>query len=163
MTEQININLSADKKTKYEELLPQIDSLVEGESDLIANLANIAAALKYGLQFFWVGFYQVKSKNLVLGPFQGPVACTRIAEGKGVCGTVVKSGEAIIVPDVNLFPGHISCNVETKSEIVVPLKINEKVVMVLDVDSELPANFDAVDLQYLQKLMSRIETLWLIQ
>jgi L-methionine (R)-S-oxide reductase len=163
LAEQLIINPSADKKTRYEELLPQIEALVTGESDLVANLANVAAAIKYGMNFFWVGFYLVNSKELILGPFQGPVACTRIEEGKGVCGTVMKTGEALIVPDVNLFPGHISCNASSKSEIVVPLKIDDKVVGVLDIDSEFLNNFDSVDLHYLQRLSIILEQTWMNQ
>ena len=157
MAENISISDSGDKKTKYEELLPQIEALVAGEKDLVANLANIAAALKYAMKFFWVGFYFRKDNELVLGPFQGPVACTRIAEGKGVCGTVMRTGEALVVPDVNLFPGHIACSAETRSEIVIPAKVNGKVVLVLDIDSEFVNYFDEFDKEYLLKIIRLIE------
>src|SRR5205085_9010530 len=119
--------------------------LVEGEPDLIANLANIMAALKHGMNFFWVGIYFVKDKELVLGPFQGPVACVRIGFGKGVCGTSWQKAETLIVPDVDKFPGHIACSTESKSEIVVPVFKNGKVTAVLDVDSNELSDFDSTD------------------
>lgn len=156
MAEQIKISDSGDKSARYEELMPQIASLISDENDLIANLANIAAALKYGMEFFWVGFYFVKDNELVLGPFQGPVACTRIAEGKGVCGTVMNTGKALIVPDVNSFPGHIACSAESKSEIVIPGMANGKVIFVLDVDSEFIDHFDETDLKYLTRIIRLI-------
>ena len=160
MADQINISKSGNKTLVYKELLPQIRSLVSTETDLIANLSNIAAALKYGLNFFWVGFYLVRDSELVLGPFQGPVACTRISEGKGVCGTAMKTGESIIVPDVNSFPGHIACSAESKSEIVIPAKKNGKVWLILDIDSEHINHFDQTDLDNLKQIIDVIERLY---
>jgi L-methionine (R)-S-oxide reductase len=138
---------------KYEILLPQIESLISGEKDQIANLANVAAALKYGMGFFWVGFYLVKDSQLVLGPFQGPVACTRIGYGKGVCGTSWKQKQTIIVEDVETFPGHIACSSLSRSEIVVPLIRDDEVRMVLDVDSDKTGDFSETDKSYLERLM----------
>lgn len=140
------------KAEKYESLFPQLQSLVEGETDLVANLANIAAGLKEVFGFFWVGFYQVKSGELVLGPFQGSVACTRIAKGRGVCGTAWSTGEIQLVPDVDLFPGHIACSSASKSEIVVPIFVNNEVWGVLDVDSDVLNDFDQTDVTYLSKI-----------
>lgn len=159
MVESIHIPLHIEeKKERYEQLLPQIKALVEGESDLIANLSNIMAALKYGMNFFWVGIYFVKNDELVLGPFQGPVACVRIKFGKGVCGTSWQNSKAIIVPDVDKFPGHIACNSESKSEIVIPVFKNGKVAAVIDVDSNLLSDFDSTDQIYLQEISRLIET-----
>jgi L-methionine (R)-S-oxide reductase len=142
------------KKEKYEELLPQIKGLLEGENDLTANMANICAALKYGMGFFWVGFYLIKKNQLVLGPFQGPVACTRIDKGKGVCGTCWEKEKPIIVEDVDAFPGHIACSSLSKSEIVLPLKnSNGEIVGVLDVDSDELSFFDKTDETYLEKII----------
>jgi L-methionine (R)-S-oxide reductase len=142
------------KKEKYEELLPQIKGLLEGENDLTANMANICAALKYGMGFFWVGFYLIKKNQLVLGPFQGPVACTRIDKGKGVCGTCWEKEKPIIVEDVDAFPGHIACSSLSKSEIVLPLKnSNGEIVGVLDVDSDELSSFDKTDETYLEKII----------
>ena len=151
---------STGKKERYESLIPQIKALLDNESDLTANLSNIMAALKFGLGFYWVGCYFVKSSELVLGPFQGPVACTRIAFGKGVCGTCWKEKKIIIVEDVNAFPGHIACNTESKSEIVLPAfdKTGE-VALVLDVDSDKPALFDDTDKYYLRQVVVLIEKL----
>ena len=160
MSEEISIPESiTDKKEKYELLLPQINALVEGEPDLVANLANIVAALKYGMNFFWVGVYLIKNDILVLGPFQGPVACTRIAIGKGVCGTSWERGETIIVKNVDDFPGHIACNSLSRSEIVVPFFKDKKVMGVLDVDSDKIADFDETDAQSLGQVASLIEKL----
>ncbi len=160
MAESINIPLQiTDKKEKYELLLPQIKALVDGESDLIANLSNIMAALKFGMNFFWVGIYFVKNDELVLGPFQGPVACVRIKHGKGVCGTSWQKAETIIVPDVDQFPGHIACNSESKSEIVLPVFKNKNVMAVIDVDSNVLSDFDAIDGMYLTEISKLIETL----
>ena len=144
------------KEEKYLSLYPQIKSLIEGEEDLIANLANISAALKEQFDFFWVGFYLVKNDSLVLGPFQGPVACTRIAMGKGVCGTAWKNMETIIVPDVEAFPGHIACSSLSKSEIVIPIIRNGQVLGVLDVDSDQLSTFDETDQKYLEKIIDLI-------
>ena len=146
--------LSAFKKEEtYQSLLPQIRELVKNEQDLIANLANIAAALKHAFGFFWVGFCLVKGNELVLGPFQGPVACTRIPFGKGVCGTAWKERRTIIVPDVEQFPGHIACNSESKSEIVVPLFDKDEIIGVLDIDSDRLNTFDETDAAYLEKII----------
>jgi GAF domain-containing protein len=140
------------KKEKYEDLLPQLISLVEGESDATANLANISAALKETFLFFWVGFYLVKGDELVLGPFQGTIACTRILKGKGVCGKAWEEKKTLLVEDVSVFPGHIACSSISKSEIVVPLIQKGIVIGVLDVDSDINDNFDELDVKYLEML-----------
>lgn len=140
------------KQEQYETLLPQIKSLIEGESDPIANMANVVAALKQTFNFFWVGFYIVREEVLVLAPFQGPIACTRIRYGKGVCGTAWKEEKTQVVPDVELFPGHIACSSNSKSEIVIPLFKEGKVIGVLDIDSETLNSFDETDVFYLEKL-----------
>jgi GAF domain-containing protein len=140
------------KEEQYKALLPQIKGLVEGETDLIANLANVAAALKEQFGWLWVGFYLVKGNELVLGPFQGPVACTRIRKGRGVCGSSWAKGEILIVPDVEKFPGHIACSSLSRSEIVIPLMENNEVVGVLDVDSTDLNTFDETDKNYLQQI-----------
>ncbi|GHT54624.1 diguanylate cyclase [Bacteroidia bacterium] len=152
MEERITILKNASKAEQYENLLPQLHALVEPETDFIANLANTAAVLKSTFDFFWVGFYLVKGDELVLGPFQGPVACTRIAYGKGVCGTAWKEQRTMIVPDVEQFPGHIACSSESKSEIVVPLFHNNEVTGVLDIDSDQLNTFDETDAKYLKKI-----------
>ena len=157
MAEQLIVSTSQDKSQRYETLLPQIDALVEGEADLVANLSNIAAALKQTLNFFWVGFYLVKGNQLVLGPFQGPIACTRIDLGKGVCGAAWKEKRILIVPDVEKYPGHIACSAESKSEIVLPAFRYGEVVLVLDVDSNVVNDFDATDSHYLAKVMLVVE------
>ena len=149
---------ATNKEEKYKELLPQIKALVEGEKDLTANLANICAALKYAMNFFWVGFYLVKEGQLVLGPFQGPVACTRINKGKGVCGTSWEKENTIIVPDVEKFPGHIACSPLSKSEIVLPLfNATNEVVGVFDVDSDELNSFDKTDEVYLKQILTFIK------
>ena len=140
------------KKELYENLLPQIKSLMEGENEAIANMANISACLKDTFNFWWVGFYRVINEELVLGPFQGPLACTRIKKGRGVCGTAWQQAKTVIVADVDEFPGHIACSSLSKSEIVVPVFKNNDVVAVLDIDSEKLANFDETDKVYLEKL-----------
>ena len=146
------------KDEKYQSLLPQIASLLNGEEDMIANMANICAALKFGFNFLWVGFYIVKNDVLVLGPFQGPIACTRILKGKGVCGTAWNKKEIIIVEDVDAFPGHISCSSLSKSEIVIPLfDKTENVFAVLDVDSDSYGLFDEVDALYLNKIIELLK------
>lgn len=146
------------KKEKYESLIPQIKALVEGESDAIANISNVIAALKFGMNWFWVGVYFVRNNELVLGPFQGPVACTRIAFGKGVCGTAWKEKKTIIVEDVDKFPGHIACSSLSKSEIVLPIFDKKgNVALVLDIDSEQLATFDEMDKLYLGKVVEIIE------
>lgn len=141
-----------NKKELYENLLPQIASLIECESDLTANMANISACLKDTFNFWWVGFYRVIGEELVLGPFQGPLACTRIRKGKGVCGTAWQNAETVIVPDVDEFPGHIACSSLSKSEIVVPVFKNNNIIAVLDIDSEKAGSFDEIDKFYLEKL-----------
>lgn len=148
----------ADKNGKYTELFPQIKSLVEGEHNLVANLSNVAAALKMTFDFFWVGFYIVEQEQLVLGPFQGPIACTRIAKGKGVCGKAWEQNKTLLVPNVDEFPGHIACSSASKSEIVVPIVKNNVVVAVLDVDSDLLNDFDAIDASHLTELCSWLGT-----
>ena len=159
MAEEFIISPSKDKRERYKILIPQVQSLVAGEPDLVANLSNITGALKQSLDFFWVGFYIVKQDQLVLGPFQGPVACTRIDFGKGVCGTSWKEKRTILVPDVEKFPGHISCNSASRSEIVLPAFKNGEVVLVLDVDSEKLNDFDHTDQKALEELMSIVESL----
>ena len=157
MAEELIISASVNKKERYQMLLPQIKALVEGEPDQVANLSNIAAALKQTMNFFWVGFYLVKENQLVLGPFQGPIACTRIDFGKGVCGTAWKEKKTILVPDVEKFPGHIACNSASKSEIVLPAFKNNEVVLVLDVDSDALNDFNSTDQLALEELMRIIE------
>lgn len=152
MAEDLSI-ISGTKEEQYEELLPQIEGLLTGEPDLIANLANMAAALKEQFKYWWVGFYLVKNGELVLGPFQGPVACTRIAKGRGVCGSSWAQAKTLIVPDVEKFPGHIACSSASKSEIVVPLIKDGQVWGVLDVDSEFYDHFDETDQQWLEQLV----------
>ena len=155
MSEDLAI-IKGTKQEQYESLIPQIKGLLEGETDLIANLGNVAAALKEQFGWFWVGFYLVKNGELVLGPFQGPVACTRIKKGRGVCGTSWAEEQTIIVPDVEAFPGHIACSSLSKSEIVVPLMKDGEVVGVLDVDSEMLDQFDGVDKSYLEQIVKLI-------
>ena len=159
MAEELLISDAANKNERYQVLVPQIESLVQGESDLIANLANICAALKQTMNFFWVGFYLVKNNELVLGPFQGPIACTRIGFGKGVCGGCWKEKKTILVPDVDAFPGHIACSAASKSEIVLPAFKDDEVVLVLDVDSDQLNDFDNIDQVYLEKVMRIVEHL----
>ena len=152
MAEDLCIS-NGGKEEKYRMLLPQIKCLIEGEDDLIANLANVAAALKETFGFFWVGFYRVIDNQLVLAPFQGPIACTRIKYGKGVCGTAWKEARTIIVPDVDAFPGHIACSSASRSEIVVPVIWEDKVIAVLDIDSDQPDSFDETDQIFLEKIV----------
>ena len=145
------------KEEKYRALLPQIKGLLAGEDDLIANLANVCAALKETFDFFWVGFYLVKGDELVLGPFQGPVACTRIRRGRGVCGTVWAEAKTLVVPDVDAFPGHIACSSRSRSEIVVPLVGTEGGVWgVLDIDSDELNSFGEADVRYLEELCGEL-------
>jgi GAF domain-containing protein len=155
MAEDLTIS-KGDKKTQYESLLPQIQGLLSGETNLIANLANIAAALKEQFNWLWVGFYWVEKDELVLGPFQGPVACTRIKKGRGVCGTTWEKEATIIVDDVEKFPGHIACSSSSKSEIVIPVFKQGKIVGVLDVDSSELAQFDTIDQFYLEQIVAMI-------
>ena len=152
MAYRITIQQDASKKEKYQALIPQIEALIGNETDLTANLANTASALHQAFSFFWVGFYLVKGNELVLAPFQGPVACTRIQYGKGVCGAAWKLAATIIANDVNQFPGHIACNPASKSEIVTPLFLQGKVVGVLDIDSDVLNNFDETDKTYLERI-----------
>lgn len=151
MSENLVIK-GGSKRELYENLLPQLESLIEGETDVIANMANVSACLRDTFNFWWVGFYRVIGDELILGPFQGPLACTRIKKGKGVCGTAWKSAQTIVVPDVDKFPGHIACSSLTKSEIVVPINKNGAVVAVLDIDSEKADNFDDIDKVFLEKV-----------
>lgn len=156
MSEDLTISRGS-KKEQYESLIPQIKGLLEGETDLVANLANVTASLKHQFNWLWTGFYLVKNAQLVLGPFQGPAACTRIKKGKGVCGTSWEQAKTIIVPDVEVFPGHIACSSLSKSEIVVPIIRNEEVIAVLDVDSEHLSQFDSVDQVYLEQIVELID------
>ena len=153
MSEDLLIS-KGTKTEQYTTLIPQIGALIDGEPDLVANMANIAAALKEQFDWFWVGFYLVKGDELVLGPFQGPVACTRIRKGRGVCGSSWEKAQTLIVPDVEKFPGHIACSSLSRSEIVVPLLHNSIVWGVLDVDSELLDHFDETDQVYLEKIVA---------
>jgi len=155
MSEDLRI-IEGTKEEQYKNLLPQIKGLLEGETDLIANLANVVAALKEQFNWLWVGFYLVKNDELVVGPFQGPVACTRIRRGRGVCGTSWADARSLIVPDVEKFPGHISCSSLSRSEIVIPVIRNSEVVGVLDVDSERPDHFDTTDEKYLTEIVDEI-------
>lgn len=157
MAETLFLPQSGTKEEIYQALLPQVEALITGEQDLVANLANIAAALREAFGFFWVGFYVVQGQELVLGPFQGPIACTRIAYGRGVCGTAWKEQKTQLVPDVEAFPGHIACSSASKSEIVVPAFHKGEVFLVLDVDSDKLDDFDAVDQHYLEALMGLLE------
>ncbi|MCX2449835.1 GAF domain-containing protein [Pedobacter sp. PLR] len=154
MAEDLKILTDISKEAQYRSLIPQIGALISGETDQVANLANIAAALKEQFNWFWVGFYLVKEDQLVLGPFQGPVACTRIHKGKGVCGASWLQKETLIVPDVDAFPGHIACATASRSEIVLPLFKGDEVIGVLDVDSEHLAHFDEVDAKYLKEIIN---------
>jgi len=155
MAEDLHI-IQGTKEEQYKALIPQINGLLEGETDLVANLANVAAALKEQFGWFWVGFYLIKQDELVLGPFQGPVACTRIKKGRGVCGSSWAQEKTLIVPDVEKFPGHIACSSLSKSEIVVPLFSNGQIKGVLDVDSDELDQFDEVDQQYLEEIVQLI-------
>jgi len=151
MSESLEI-AKGNRKEKYELLLPQLKALLHGEKDFVANCANISAALKQTFGFFWVGFYLIKENELVLGPFQGDIACTRIQKGKGVCGTAWQQEKTIIVPDVESFPGHIACSALSKSEIVVPVFNNQNIIAVLDVDSDLLNDFSEIDKIYLEQI-----------
>ena len=164
MAEVLILSTSTDKSERYKSLVPQIEALIQGEPDVIANLSNIAAALRQSMNFFWVGFYIVKNnampagrQELVLGPFQGPIACTRIAFGKGVCGACWKEKKVMLVPNVDEFPGHIACSSDSKSEIVLPAFKDSQVALVLDVDSDKLNDFDKTDELYLQQVMRLIE------
>ena len=157
MAEELEIS-AGSKDEQYTALIPQIAALISGEKNLIANLGNITASLKQQFNFFWVGFYLVEDQELVLGPFQGPIACTRIKKGKGVCGSSWEKQQTIIVPDVEAFPGHIACSSLSKSEIVLPLYQDNKIIGVLDVDSDQYNSFDDVDARYLSEILSLLNT-----
>ena len=156
MAEDLNIHMGS-KEEKYIGLLPQLKALCEGEPNKVANLANVAAAIKQTFDYYWVGFYLVEDNELVLGPFQGPIACTRIKKGKGVCGTAWEKAETILVDNVDEFPGHIACSSESKSEIVVPLIKNNEVIGVFDLDHDEVKAFDEVDFKYINKICT-----WLV-
>jgi L-methionine (R)-S-oxide reductase len=158
MAESLIVDQTLSKEEKYKALLPQIEALTTGETDLIANISNLVASLKQGFGFFWVGVYFNKEGQLVLGPFQGPIACTRIPYHKGVCGASYTRRETILVPDVEAFPGHIACASESKSEIVVPVIKDGEVKLVLDVDSDKLNDFDEVDQKYLEQLIKLVES-----
>lgn len=156
MAEDLSI-IIGNKTEQYQALLPQVKAIIEGETDLIANLANISAALKEQFGWLWVGFYLVKKDELVLGPFQGPLACTRIKKGRGVCGASWAEARTLVVPDVEKFPGHIACSSLSRSEIVVPIIRNNVVVAVLDADSELLDTYDETDKQYLEEMVNWVQ------
>lgn len=156
MSESIVIS-QGNKTEKYQSLIPQIKALIEGEPDLIANMANIASALKMQFNWWWVGFYLIKKEELVLGPFQGPIACTRIKKGRGVCGNAWQQEKTFLVEDVNNFPGHIACSSDSKSEIVIPLFREGNIFGVLDIDSEYLAFFDETDKVYLEEIAALIK------
>jgi GAF domain-containing protein len=156
MAEDLHI-ITGNKTEQYHSLIPQIKGLLDGEPDLVPNLANVVAAIKEQFNWLWVGFYVVKDDELVVGPFQGPVACTRIRKGRGVCGTSWAKAETLIVPDVEKFPGHIACSSLSKSEIVVPVIRNNEVVAVLDVDSKEYDEFDETDKEYLEQIVDLIQ------
>lgn len=155
MAEDLQIQ-TGTKAEQYQSLIPQIKGLLEGETDLVANMANVVAALKEQFGWLWVGFYVVKNEELVLAPFQGPVACTRIKKGRGVCGASWAQAQTLIVPDVEKFPGHIACSSLSRSEIVVPVIRQDEVVAVLDVDSVNPDEFDTTDQQYLEEIVALV-------
>ncbi len=155
MAEDLAI-ITGNKAEQYQSLIPQIKGLLEGETDLVANMANVVAALKEQFGWLWVGFYVVKEGELVLAPFQGPVACTRIKKGRGVCGSSWTQAKTLIVPDVEKFPGHIACSSLSRSEIVVPVIRNDEVVAVLDVDSNEYDQFDTIDQQYLEEIVGLV-------
>jgi L-methionine (R)-S-oxide reductase len=155
----LDLNTSLSKEGIYQALLPQLDALCEGEKDTTANLANIAASLKQAFNWWWVGVYLVKNDELVVGPFQGPVACTRIAKGKGVCGASWEMKQTIIVPDVHAFAGHIACSSESNSEIVVPIIKDDVILGVIDADSQYFNHFDECDKLYLQKIAQLVAKL----
>lgn len=160
MAESFIIDKTLSKSEQYNQALEQLKLVVEGESDKIANLSNIMACLKYGFGFFWVGVYLVQENELVLGPFQGPLACTRIRKGRGVCGSAWEQNKSLLVPNVDEFPGHIACSSESKSEVVIPIRNSDgEVVGVLDVDSDQLDDFDSSDLIGLEKIISLIETI----
>lgn len=152
MANKLNILKNVSRKDQYENIIPQIKALIQPEQDTIANMANISAVLKEAFGFLWIGFYIVKKEELVLGPFQGPVACTRIKYGKGVCGTAWKEKRTVVVPDVEDFPGHIACNSSSRSEIVVPIVKQNVIIGILDIDSEHLNDFTECDAKYLEEI-----------
>lgn len=160
MAEELIVPKDGSKEEKYKAIIPQIHALVEGETNRIANVSNIMAVLKETFRFWWVGVYMVEGGELVLGPFQGPVACTRIAKGKGVCGTSWAKGETIVVEDVDAFPGHIACSSASRSEIVVPIIQDDRIIGVLDVDSEFLSHFDQTDKVFLEEITGIIAHVW---
>ena len=157
MAEDLKISQGLKREETYLEIIPQIEAMITSETDLIANLANISAALKEAFEFFWIGFYIVKEDELVLGPFQGPVACTRIQKGKGVCGLAWKEKKNFIVPDVDEFPGHIACSSLSKSEIVLTALKNNEVQLILDIDSDQLNDFSELDEKYLMQIIKLVE------
>jgi GAF domain-containing protein len=157
MSEDLNLDHNLSREEMYQAIIPQIKGLISGEDDTIANLSNIIAVLKEAFGFFWVGVYFVKNDSLVLGPFQGPVACTRIKKGQGVCGTSWEKAQTILVENVDEFPGHIACSALSKSEIVLPAFKNNKVALILDIDSNKLADFNHVDQKYLEETIKLIE------
>ena len=159
MAEDLKLSKGISREEIYKEIIPQIKALIADESDIIANLANVTASLKEALGFFWIGFYFVNGEELVLRPFQGPVACTRIKKGKGVCGAAWMNKKTILVPNVNQFPGHISCNSQSKSEIVLPVFKNHEVYAILDVDSNQLDDFSGIDGKYLKEIIKMVEEL----
>jgi len=152
MVEELHIPKTDNREEVYRSLIPQLEALIGNEEDAIAIMSNVAAVLSKSFGFFWVGFYIVKNNELVLGPFQGDLACFRIQKGKGVCGTAWETGETVLVSDVSTFPGHIACSSESRSEIVVPIMINGEVVAVLDVDSKTLNDFDELDKKWLERI-----------
>ncbi len=157
MAEGLKISRGISREEIYKEIIPQINALIAGENDIVANLANVSAVLKEAFGFLWIGFYIIKESELVLGPFQGTVACTRIQKGRGVCGKAWLDKEAIIVPDVDQFPGHIACSSRSRSEIVLPVFLKEEVYAVLDIDSEKLSDFSEIDKKYLNAIIQLIE------
>lgn len=157
MAESLNLTEGLDRRARYDELYPQVQAVLGGEEDLIANLANMAAMLKEAFDFLWIGFYRAQyhkqAGELVLGPFQGPLACTRIAFDRGVCGAAATRQQTVVVPDVNQFPGHIACSSRSRSEMVVPLVVDGQTVLVLDIDSEVPNDFSTLDQQALERMV----------
>jgi L-methionine (R)-S-oxide reductase len=156
MSESIQFSKSATRETIYLEVLPQIETLLKGEPDLVANLANVSAILKETFGFFWIGFYWVRGDELVLGPFQGTLACSRIKKGRGVCGEAWETARTVVVPDVNQFPGHIACSSLSRSEIVVPIVHKNQVVGILDIDSDKLNEFDKTDVRFLEEIAATI-------
>ncbi len=160
MAEVLTRSQAEDRESRYRELLPQLEALISSETDVIANMANVCAALRETFGFLWIGFYRVENTSLILGPFQGPIACTRIAFGRGVCGTAWSEARLVLVDDVDQFPGHIACSSASRSEIVVPILSEKRVVAVLDIDSDQLADFGPVDAQWLTLLAQHLGQRW---